>query len=1128
MTTPQDAPVEFWCHILSDQTGDRSEADAWATWLAKEIGSYPIPAKLAGRVNLRGETIPSGHLTVCVTGSAATPDAMITEEIAEKLGRSLNLVVLCSPRACRSPLVDQVVRTYKMSGRSNRLLAAIISGIPHARADLAEQECFPAATRFNVDAEGELLATPAEPIAADFRTADGGDGWTDPSAYLDALIEADVDTDEAEALAKAYAARLQLMKLKIIAGILGVSLGELTERDVAHQRQLRIQSRNQTLVRGGLFGLLAVVGIWAGVLAWRSYDEAQTAKQRTLLNRRDADEQAKAIELARKTAEQTRPRRLTDEAMKLLESGGADARTSARAKLQEAAELDSTDAQFQLGRLLLLDKNHAEGANWLRKAVARDYSPAINFLAECQREGLYGFVKDRAGASRLFLKAANLNNGNAQASLAQMAEENDPDLGGMATALKWYEQAAAKKSGVALYRLHSLYAAGGKGIQADATKANAYLREAANTGYAEAAWTLGTKLTQGNGMPKDMEAGVSLIRKVAAQTGNQRLAEMAQIHLAILYRDGQMKVASTADGDLAEAMRMLKAVAEKGNADACFQLAITYADGRRPVADEASSLSWHRKAADLGHAESRLFMGRKLLNDLKENLGLQEATRWLNAREGLSTPDAPYPNLFLDPEHGYATAAKDYRDAVSWLKEARPGQRNQSPAYKVFLAELYLTEDFHPDDRFNDAFALLTEAKAMKDALAEAMLSTIYEKGHPPQVQADPAKAAEMRRTSLATGKPGPRAYFERKDRIANARRTFSDEYVKTLQSAAGRGEAQAQTELGLHYLHFAPFQDTPLPLDFTKAAQQLVPGALNSDSLALMGLGLTYRQTKDLPNRFKLHLKAAQNGDEPLAHLWTGVALEQGLGTAIDLIEAYKWYLIAFKYGQDGSSAAKRRAESKMTADQQVEARRRADDYKPIKPPRTEIVVEPNVNKPNRPPMEEVKPTPNAKKTDKSEPISPAIMAKPLRVLIDDAERILSVNKAEPLELEKALLYAQAAVAKSRNNTQAMDAAARAAGRKKDYETAQKWLLTIANQKLSNSTNPNLNRIAMAYLANNCENGIGTPVDKVEAFKWRVLELKALNLSTHQQLERLESKMTPGEVEEARRRARAFRPTGY
>jgi TPR repeat protein len=100
------------------------------------------------------------------------------------------------------------------------------------------------------------------------------------------------------------------------------------------------------------------------------------------------------------------------------------------------------------------------------------------------------------------------------------------------------------------------------------------------------------------------------------------------------------------------------------------------------------------------------------------------------------------------------------------------------------------------------------------------------------------------------------------------------------------------------------------------------------------MGLGLTYQKTKDLPNRFKLHLKAANNGDQPLAQLWVGAACEQGLGTAVDLVEADKWYQLAAKQKQEGSAEGRRRIEGRMSAEQLVEARRRADAYQPLKAP--------------------------------------------------------------------------------------------------------------------------------------------------------------------------------------------------
>ena len=189
------------------------------TWFVVVVATLVVAAPVSIPLDVR---LRAGFRVPAPIGHEA---ALIDDALADQLDRSLNLVVLCSPWATRSSLVDQVVRTYKMSGRSSRLLAAIIAGIPHATGEQAAQECFPAATRFNVDEHGELLTTPAEPIAADFRTADGGEGWTDPEAYLEALQEGGTAEDAATVLARAYEERLRLMKLKIVAGVLGVSLG---------------------------------------------------------------------------------------------------------------------------------------------------------------------------------------------------------------------------------------------------------------------------------------------------------------------------------------------------------------------------------------------------------------------------------------------------------------------------------------------------------------------------------------------------------------------------------------------------------------------------------------------------------------------------------------------------------------------------------------------------------------------------------------------------------------------------------------------------------------------------------------------------------------------------------------
>ena len=1134
MPSPREV-TPIWCNILSTQAEGHSPSDAWAAWLAKEISDYPIPSKLVGRINLRGETIPAGPLSVSITRLSTDTGALLDQETTESLGRSLNLVVLCSPWASRSPLVDRVVRAYKMSGRSTRLLAAIIAGVPHAPAEQAELECFPVATRFNMSAEGKLLNTPAEPIAADFRTEDGGEGWVDPSAYLDALLEADVDEDDAEALTKAYEAKVQLMKLKVIAGVLGVGLRELTERDVAYQRHLEKQKRNQALLRAGALALLGSLVIWTAYTALRTYENSAAEKQKAAERREVANKQAEAINLARKQEEIERSWGLYVDANKLL-AGPRDPaiRAQAYAMLRESAGLGYTSSELKLAQLLFQDKNGTEGEAWLQKAVAKRHPAAINFLGECQLNGDFGYKKNRSEAALNFLAAANLGFHPAMYNLGRMAQENEPGLGGMNEALKWYLKAAENKSiGNALYQLHRIYLNGAPGIPADAAKAGDYLRQAAEAGHVEAQWTLGIQLMKGEGIAKDMSAAGVWFQKVAAQSAVPSLSEQAQIRLATLYRDGMLKVASAEEANVTEALRILMPLAQKGNAEACSELGHTLGRDRGGMlANAAASLFWHRKAAQLGRPVAKFDVAYTLLVNLKENLALHNATRWLNAREGVTADGDPYPNLFFDPIHGYQSAWKEFREAEADLKDFQGNHWARK-----HLAELYLIDEFHQEDKFDEAFRILTDACKQNDPLAQAMLSAIYTKGHPPQVQANPGKADELRKASLASGRIEPRDLFQSNDKAAKDRISITPEYVKALQQAAGRGADKAQTELGLHFLHFKPYQDTPLPLDFAKAANCLAPGALNSETLALMGLGLTYQQKKALPFRFKLHQKAAQNGDEPLAQLWAGFELEQGIGTEVDLIEAYKWYLIAFSRGQEGSVAAKKRAQGKLSTEQQLEARRRADSYKPTKASSSDAVVAKGgavaesvasakvATKVATPPKEKTKPATGTRKDSSPETISPEITGKPQSFLLEEARRIVSDAASTPDELEKAMQYAKAVLAKNNSSTKAMRDARIAAERKGDLEAAHKFTLMAANQKLSYSTDPAANENANLLLSSQFEKGLGTPVDIIEAYKW--CQLAKVTPLSSETLARLEKKMSPSQIEEARKRAKAFRRTG-
>ena len=129
----------------------------------------------------------------------------------------------------QSPYVSEEIRRFKSLGKTDRILALIVDGEPHDPA----RECFPDALKYRIDSAGNTTTEPdLEPIAADAREhADGKD----------------------------------LAKLKLIAGMLGISLDEIRKREAIAERRRR---RNWMFLAGAMTGLaaFALAGFWVAML----------------------------------------------------------------------------------------------------------------------------------------------------------------------------------------------------------------------------------------------------------------------------------------------------------------------------------------------------------------------------------------------------------------------------------------------------------------------------------------------------------------------------------------------------------------------------------------------------------------------------------------------------------------------------------------------------------------------------------------------------------------------------------------------------------------------------------------------------------------------------------------------
>jgi len=183
-----------------------SHADqAVARWLHRSIESYRTPARLVGRTTASG-LIGKRLGTVFRDRDELPVAADLSGQINDALKATQFLIVLCSKASARSAWVNQEVVNFKRLKGPSSIIAVILDGEPFASAKPGREadECFAPALRFHVDEHGALTDSPAEPIAADLRP--GKDSK-------------------------------RLVKLKVIAGLLGVGLDELVRRE--NQRRTR-------------------------------------------------------------------------------------------------------------------------------------------------------------------------------------------------------------------------------------------------------------------------------------------------------------------------------------------------------------------------------------------------------------------------------------------------------------------------------------------------------------------------------------------------------------------------------------------------------------------------------------------------------------------------------------------------------------------------------------------------------------------------------------------------------------------------------------------------------------------------------------------------------------------------
>jgi len=205
-----------------------------AMWMHRAIERYRIPKRLVGHASpfgALGRRLPPAFRDRDELASSSD----LAASVRAALEQSAFLVVICTPNSAASRWVNEEIRTFIALGRRDRIRLVIFDGEPMSEDNAVN--CIPPAM---------LEGAESEPLAADARK--GQDGPTGA-------------------------------KLKVLAGMLGVSYDELRQREA-----VRRQQRLAVIAAASSLGFVVTTGLAvAAVIARQQAEEARKiAEQRTV------------------------------------------------------------------------------------------------------------------------------------------------------------------------------------------------------------------------------------------------------------------------------------------------------------------------------------------------------------------------------------------------------------------------------------------------------------------------------------------------------------------------------------------------------------------------------------------------------------------------------------------------------------------------------------------------------------------------------------------------------------------------------------------------------------------------------------------------------------------------------
>ena len=218
-----------------------------ASWLQKKLETYTVPSRLVGRSTARGE-VPARLRPIFRDREELSAGSNLGETITDALANAEFLICICSPAARASEWVNKEITEFRRHHGDERIICVIVDGEPFAslKPGQEDRECFPPALGLKGSDTAAASLTEFEHVAADMRpSADGRRNAT----------------------------------LKIIAGLIGVRLDELVQRDA--QRRSRIWAG---VAAGSLVLAAAMIGLALYALDARQESELRRGQAENLIS----------------------------------------------------------------------------------------------------------------------------------------------------------------------------------------------------------------------------------------------------------------------------------------------------------------------------------------------------------------------------------------------------------------------------------------------------------------------------------------------------------------------------------------------------------------------------------------------------------------------------------------------------------------------------------------------------------------------------------------------------------------------------------------------------------------------------------------------------------------------------